>query len=120
MHSFIAVGEGMSFYRRFVCMVAVLILLGWSCSIAAQTGTGTLHGTITDPSGAAVVNATVAAIPPDGQAKTTTTSRSGYYEIKGLAPGTYTLTVSAPGFADFAQDNVTVSASQTQVIDVPL
>ncbi len=110
----------MRVHTRLVRVVVFLAVLGLSLSVSGQTGTGTVHGTVTDPSGAAVANATVAAITPDGQAKTTTTSRSGYYEMKGLVPGTYTLTVSAPGFADFAQDNVTLAAGQTQVIDVPL
>ena len=110
----------MRFHLRLACILACLMVAGSFLSISAQTGTGSIHGTVVDPSGAAVVNATVAAITPDGQAKTTTTSRSGYYEIKGLVPGTYTLTVSTPGFADFVQDNLNLAAGQSQLLDVSL
>ncbi len=110
----------MRFYLRFVRILVCLLVAGSSLGISAQTGTGSIHGTVVDPSGAAVTNATVAAITPDGQAKTATTSRSGYYEIKGLAPGTYTLTVSTPGFADFAQDNINLAPGQSQLLDISL
>jgi hypothetical protein len=86
----------------------------------AQTGTGSLHGTVTDPSGAAVTNATVIAVTPDGTAKTTNTNRTGAYTIDGLAPGTYTLTVSAPGFADYAKDSVQVGGGSSQLVNIAL
>jgi hypothetical protein len=103
--------------RRF--FLPLLVSLSLACSAWSQTNTGSLHGTVTDPSGAAVTDATVIAVPADGQAKTTTTGRTGAYEITGLAPGTHTLTVNAPGFAAFAQD-VQVAAGQSQLVNVNL
>ena len=110
----------MRFNPQFVRISSFLILLGLSLGVWAQAGTGSLHGTVTDPSGATVANATVAAITPDGQGRTATTNRSGGYEINGLPPGTYTVTVNAPGFADFAQDNVEVGADRSQLLNVAL
>jgi hypothetical protein len=100
--------------------ILALISLAFTPCPSAQTSNGTLHGTVTDPSGAAVAKATVIAVSPDGQAKTTTTNRTGGYEIRSLAPGNYTLTVSAVGFADFAKDDINVAAGQSQLLDVQL
>jgi hypothetical protein len=104
---------------RMVRVVAVLALLSIGSSVCAQTA-GTLHGTVTDPSGAAVSGAAVIAITPDGQAKSATTNGTGAYEIKGLAPGKYTITVSAAGFSDFAKDDVNVVAGESQLLNIPL
>jgi hypothetical protein len=97
----------------FVFATLMLASAAW-----AQSGSGTLHGTVTDPSGAAVVNATVAAVTADGQSKTATTNKTGVYEINGLAPGTYTLTATAPGFAAYAQDGVQIAAGQAQTSNI--
>jgi hypothetical protein len=98
----------------FVFLVPLVLgLCAWG-----QSGTGTLRGTVTDPSGAAVTNASVVVVSPDGQSKTATTNRTGGYEIDGLAPGTYTVTANAPGFAAYAQDGVQVSAGQSQTADI--
>jgi hypothetical protein len=83
---------------------------------AAQNtqGQGMIRGTVTDPSGAAVAQATVVMMSSSGDFTTGKTNATGAYEIKGLAPGSYTLTVNADGFAVFEQDNVQISAGQIQ------
>ena len=98
----------------------VLLLLLYCANIFAQTGTGRLYGTVTDPSGATVVDATVIAVSPDGQSKAATTTRTGSYEINGLAPGTYTLTVSAAGFSSYAKEAVAVVAGESQQANISL
>jgi hypothetical protein len=103
---------------RATALALMLLLCGFNAF--AQTGAGRLYGTVTDPSGAAVTNATVIAIGPDGQAKTTTTTRTGSYEITGLAPGTYTLTVDAAGFASYAKDRVEVVGGESRLANIAL
>ena len=98
----------------------LLLLLLYCVSIFAQTGTGRVYGTVTDPSGAAVVDATVIAVTPDGQSRSATTTRTGTYEINGLAPGTYTLTVSAAGFASYAKEAVAVVAAESTQANISL
>jgi len=110
----------MKLYLQIVRGVVLLAILGLAGVLRAQTGTGSIHGTVADPSGAAVTKATVIAINPDGQTKTATTNRTGGYEITGLAPGNYTITVTAAGFADFAKDDVNVAAGQAQALNIPL
>ena len=87
---------------------------------SAQTATGTLRGQVTDPSGAAVPQATVAMTPSTGETITIKTTATGTYEIKGLAPGVYVLTVNASGFTVFENDSVQISAGQIQRVDARL
>jgi Carboxypeptidase regulatory-like domain len=98
-------------------VLAVLLL----CARAvAQSATGSLRGTVTDPSGAAVVGVIVNAAPAGGQAHTAVTNARGAYEIPGLASGPYDVTVAAPGFQQFDKPGVTIAAGQTESLDIPL
>jgi TonB-dependent receptor len=82
----------------------------------AQGGAGAIAGTVTDPSGAVLKGAQVSV-----QSATVNlngiSDEQGLFVIKGLAPGTYTLTVSYVGFATFAKEAITVAAGKT--INVP-
>jgi hypothetical protein len=79
-----------------------------------------LRGQVTDPSGAVVTNAQVSATGSTGQAYSATTGPRGTYEIGGLPPGKYTVTVKAHGFADFTQLDLAVNAGPPQQFDIPL
>jgi len=99
-----------------------LALLGFlfSVSVFAQSGTGTLHGNVTDPSGAIVSGASVAATNASGKTVTGKTDSQGGYHISGLEPGTYSVGVTAKGFAPFVQSNVQVAPGQDQKVDAAL
>jgi hypothetical protein len=77
-----------------------------------------LNGSVTDPSGAVIPQATVTIDGPGGE-KTGTSNDHGDYLVQGLAPGAYKLKVSAKGFADFTTD-VTLAADQGLEIDASL
>jgi len=102
-----------------IAVLASLLLLacGFLC---AQTGLGSLHGTVTDPSGAAVSKAEVAITGPDGKVINTTTNQTGAYEVKGLAAGKYGIKVTAKGFSLYEVDGIDVGAGQSQKMDVAL
>jgi Carboxypeptidase regulatory-like domain len=85
-----------------------------------QAGSGTLRGTVTDPSGAVVTNAAVAIVTPDGKTISATTNKSGVYEIKNLAPGKYTVTANAQGFSVFVQDDVAVDPGKVNQFNISL
>jgi len=87
---------------------------------ASPATTGTLRGQVTDPSGAVVANATVAILVSGGPTYSTTTNRSGNYEIGNLAPGKYTVTANAKGFAVFVQNDVDVAGGQVAQFNIPL
>ncbi len=102
-----------TFLKTSFSGLAVLTLLACFTTqpLAAQTGgQGALEGTITDPSGAVVPNATVAATNQASNVTTTrTTSSAGLYEITPLIPGVYTVTVTAQGFQTVKQQNIEVN-----------
>jgi Carboxypeptidase regulatory-like domain/TonB dependent receptor len=112
-----------------VFILAILILatlVGLVASASAQsqaqssTTTGTLRGQVTDPSGAVVPNAAVAILVSGGQTQSATTNHSGNYEIGNLAPGKYTVTANAQGFAVFVQNDVDVAAGRTAQFNISL
>ena len=75
---------------------------------------------MTDPSGAVVTNATVAVLVSGGQTHSAATSKTGGYEIGNLAPGKYTVTANAKGFAVFVQNEVDVGAGQVAQFNISL
>jgi hypothetical protein len=84
-----------------VMTVSLCILLSLGAAAFAQTtiSTGSIQGTITDPSGAVVAGAKVIIRNKDtGQTIETTTSSSGVYASGALVPGPYVVRVEAPGF----------------------
>jgi len=118
--------KGIHLKRSFAFIFVVVILatlLGLSCLAVAQTepaATGTLRGQVTDPSGAVVPNAAVAILTSGGPTHSATSSRNGIYEIGNLAPGRYTVTANAQGFAVFVQDDVDVAAGPATQFNIAL
>ena len=75
---------------------------------------------MTDPSGAVVTNARVSVSVSGGETHSAATSKSGGYEIGNLAPGKYTVTANAKGFAAFVQNDVAVAAGQVAQFNISL
>src|ERR1700679_3915108 len=92
-------------------------------SPAAETAsTASLHGLVTDPSGAFVSGAEVAlqATAVGGPNQTGITGQEGRYVITNIAPGTYTLRITAAGFAVFESRPIRFAANRAQTFDVRL
>ena len=70
---------------KFVSLLALLPIV--LSGVGAQVPVGSVRGQVTDPSGAAVVGATVVVLPPEGASSSATTNRDGIFEVKPLAPG---------------------------------
>jgi hypothetical protein len=104
----------MSLRKRLAILLLFLMAsLPWTAIAqqASSTG-GTVHGLVVDPDDALIPGATVTLTPAPGKPLTTTSKSDGTYTFRGVAPGKYTLTVSAPGFANFVkQVNVTAGAN---------
>jgi hypothetical protein len=87
--------------RFLICLLVWTAILAVFCGMAlAQETTGSISGTITDSSGAAVKGATVTIRNTDrGQdVRTVTTNSSGFYTATSLPLGTYTVKVTGSGF----------------------
>ncbi len=111
--------SSMRIYLKFMTILAGLVLL-FPVTAGAQTGTGGVHGVVTDPSGGTVAGAKVVVTPAGGKPTTVVSGRDGSYEIKGLAPGKYAVDVTAKGFAPFEVLGVEVTAGPSQKLDVAL
>jgi hypothetical protein len=109
--NFIRAGLASKFHKALL-VLAVALPLALPAALKAQTaGAGAITGTVTDSTGAAIPNATVAATNTATSVTTQrTSSSSGLFNIAPLAPGTYSLSVTAPGFRSLKQDNLTVNA----------
>src|SRR5579864_6680801 len=103
--------------RRIFCAIALLFAL--SCA-HAQT-TGTLRGTVKDPSGAVVPKATVTAVEQrTNVSRSTTAGEQGGYEFPALPVGSYEVDVTAPGFKRFVQRDIDVTLGHVVIADAQL
>jgi hypothetical protein len=99
--------------RSVLAAVAALaILCGlWMPKASGQAVYGSILGTITDPSGAAVANAKVTVTDQrKGTSETTTTNDSGNYSVTHLIPDTYTVHVEGSGFKGLEFKDIIVNA----------
>jgi hypothetical protein len=102
-----------------VCLTAILLLFG--TSTAAQTFRGTILGTVTDSSGAAIAGAAVAVKNVNtGLSRTVTTSEDGTYSVPELPIGTYSVTVEKTGFKQGLVTAIQVEVSSERRADVTL
>ncbi|HKW24312.1 MAG TPA: TonB-dependent receptor [Terriglobales bacterium] len=87
----------------------------------SQAVYGSIFGTVTDPSGAAVPDAKVTVTDiAKGTSDTTTTNATGNYTMTHLIPDSYTVKVEAQGFKTATQGPVVVNADQGSKVDMPL
>ncbi|HYN85573.1 MAG TPA: TonB-dependent receptor, partial [Pyrinomonadaceae bacterium] len=101
-------------------LVAALgLCLALAATARAQSGpTGTLTGTVLDPSGAAVPNASVTATNTGtALSRTATTDADGRWTLPALPVGTYELTYEATGFRRLVRQGVGVEASVPRTLD---
>ncbi len=105
--------------KRAGLFAGVLLCLFVLCPTALfsqAVATGTIVGTVTDPSGAAVAGATVTLTDPSTTgSRTATTNEAGRYIFVNIPPGSYDLAISKTGFnvTKFNQQQVTVGSTLT-------
>ncbi len=105
---------------RLYCLAAVCCLLLPVAAALAQSAGNQLQGTVTDTAGAALPKATLS-IRNDASGKVTTAKADemGHFDVTGLAPGNYTVTVSATNFANYTS-KATVYADHAESLTLPL
>jgi len=98
--------------------VAVLLLVS---SAAGQAVYGSVFGTVTDPSGAALPKASIIVTSVERASSTKgVTNDSGNYSVAQLLPGHYTVKAEAPGFRSSSVTDVPVHVDQTSRVDLRL
>src|SRR5215813_450038 len=98
---------------------AVLLALVFVATASSQTFRGAINGTITDPSGAAVPNATVKATESaTGIDHTTVTTGEGQFAFQDIPLGFYKVTIAASGFPTNTVDKVEVVAGTIYTLNV--
>ncbi len=104
--------------QRFAIPLLALLLTSFSCF---GQGLGTIVGTVTDPSGAAVSSAKVTVTDPaTHESRDVVTNEQGYFVVPALKPSSYDLTVSSPGFGPFTQRGVVLLADQSATVNTTL
>jgi len=96
-------------------LLLVLILLA-STSFAQQL-TGTLSATVTDSAGAVVPNAKVTMKnESSGDIRTTVSNGSGYFTVTAVQPGSYAVTIEAPGFKTWQQTGIVFAQGDSRTL----
>src|SRR6478752_7614838 len=105
--------------RARISALVVFILIACSGALFAQAPTGHLRGQIVDQTGAVIPGAAVTVKNSSGLVVSATSDGAGAYDVKNLAPGKYTVSVTAKGFAPAAKE-VEIAAGQLKDFDIPL
>lgn len=103
---------------KLMCLIAFAT---FGLFVSAQTPTGTVQGTVTDNSGAAVQHASITITRTStNETRQTETDASGRYIIPFVQPGAYNITAEAQGFQTSKQSNVLVQVTETRPVDFKL
>src|SRR6202167_848420 len=116
-------GRRMSNLRR-LAFVLVAVIAGVSLvslNLAGQQITGSIRGTVSDPSGAVVQTATVTARQVEtGLTRVAITDHQGEYVLVELPIGHYQLEVQAKGFKTYLQQGISLDVDETATVDIHL
>jgi len=103
-------------YRvAFTCVICLALLFCVPATVFGQgTDLGTIRGTVTDSAGAVIPDATVTVTDAlTNTARETKTNSQGNYEMFGLKPGTYKVTITAAGMSKKEITDIVLNGSDT-------
>ena len=107
--------------KNVLSIVILLCLALGATAVFAQEPTGAVEGTVTDPQGAVVPNASVTVRnAATNFSRSTTAGDNGHYRISQLPPGTYEVKVSGTNFKTSVAENAVVAVGQTLALDFQL
>jgi hypothetical protein len=111
-----------AFSQRILGVLLLLSAVGPLIArpMLAQTATGTIRGTVVDPSGALVPQAEITLTSPSGSSRKLKSSATGAFDLPRLVPGRYTLAVNAKGFTPTIVDDVLVYSDKVTSENVEL
>ncbi len=106
------------FHRSKVFLLCMITFL---CATASAQFRASIQGTITDPQGAVVPNATLTLTDTDtGRVLTATSNASGVYNFNALPPDHFTLAAKATGFSPQLIQDVRITPEQSNAVNVQL
>jgi hypothetical protein len=104
-----------------ISLIAILALLGLPTALAQDLDGSGINGRVVDQNGELIEGASIsAALKRTGVVRKAVTATDGRFFIRQLEPGTYTLQVSADGFAANERSDLTLIAGQTSAIEITL
>ncbi len=99
--------KSLSAWQKATLLSCLAIFVSIASLGFAQQLTGTLSGTTKDSTGAVVTNAKITMKNElNGDIRTSVSNGAGYFSITAIQPGTYTVTVSAPGFKEWQEAGI--------------
>src|SRR4029077_12091987 len=104
--------------RVLVLIISIMAILAGPAFAQSPTA-GRLQGQVTDPTGAVIPGASVTVKNSSGLVVAANSGGAGEYEVRNLAPGKYTVTVTAKGCAPVTQQ-VEIIAGQEKKADIAL
>jgi hypothetical protein len=119
------IGKTQEAHKNFVFFVFLPLCLLWllsslfCMSLNAQVSGGSLSGTVTDASQAAIPGVQVTLInTATGVTRTVATDATGSYTVPDLLAGNYEMTTAAPGFTTQVRTGITVNVGASLVVNV--
>jgi hypothetical protein len=107
------------FSQWIILILAVLTMT--TGTVLSQIDRAVLEGTVTDPTGAAIVGASVKTVAVDtGITQEQRANSRGYYRFPGLAVGRYTVSITNEGFKTKVIEDVILQVGQTRTLDTRL
>jgi outer membrane receptor protein involved in Fe transport len=106
---------------RLAAMACMLLIVSASLNVAAQQITGSIRGTVSDPSGAIVQAARITAKQVEtGLTRVVVTDHQGEYLLVELPIGHYQLEVQAQGFQTYLQEGISLDVNESATVSVHL
>ncbi len=98
-------------------LLSIALLAIFTRPVNAQQLTGTLSGTVYDQTGAVVIGANVQLKnEASGDLRGAVSDKSGFFSITAVQPGTYTITISAEGFATWQEPGIAMAQGDTRSV----
>jgi hypothetical protein len=98
----------------------IILFVFLAAAAWGQAQTGSVSGKVTDQTGALIPGATVTATGADGKQVSATSDQGGGFSLQSLPAGSYTVSATANGFAQYTQQGVTLTPGHTLTLNMTL